>query len=151
MNFQISVASPNLNIVHYTKRSPQDLYSRALVLSFRWLQIKFVAPPSQKVSLGKTRYKILKIKTPIYTINCPNIFKKFFVCWLTEKSVESLILTTTKPMPLSCFKRLAYCCDYISCILNLGLPTSCSSEEVVLNHEIYLELYICLSCQESFI
>jgi hypothetical protein len=24
-----------------------------------------------------------------------------FVCWLTEKSVESLILTTSKPMPLS--------------------------------------------------
>ena len=33
----------------------------------------------------------------------------------------------------------------------LTFTMSCSTDEVVLNHEIYLELYICFSCQESFI
>ena len=67
---------------------------------------------------------------------------KVFV--LLEKSVESLILTTTNPCHSAALKDLL-CCDYISSVLNLGLTTSCSSEEVVLNHEICLELYICLS------
>ena len=39
--------------------------------------------------------------------------------------------------------------------VSAGLPvyftTSCSTDEVVLNHEIYLELDICFSCQELFI
>lgn len=39
----------------------------------------------------------------------------------------------------------------LNCKQSFTFTKSCSTDEVVINHEMYLELYICFRCQESFI